>query len=360
MINMKEKNVYEGEVKFKRILDEKGKAKGKVSIDDNLLKKMYEMMVLTRTYDEKAIKLQRQGRMGTYAPVRGQEAVGTGAIHAIMDKDWVLPTYREPQPYFGKGVPLSKLYLYWMGSEEGMNLPEDSNAFPFVIPIATHLPHAGGIALSLKRSGEEQVLLAFVGDGGTSEGDFHEGLNFAGVWNLPLVVVIVNNGWAISVPRSKQSASDTLAQKGLAYGIPSVQVDGNDVLAVYEVVSKAVEEARKGKGPRLIEALTYRMEMHTTSDDPTRYREEEEVSKWQKLDPIDRMRKYLKSKKIWDKDYEEKIKSDFKEKVSEAVKEAESIEADPKDMFRYVWAEMTDDLGEQMEEMEALEGGDGE
>ncbi len=359
MITMERKKVFKGDVDRLRILDENGKAASKLKIKNDLLKRMYELMVLTRTFDDKAVKLQRQGRMGTYAPSLGQEAVGVGAVLATKSDDWVLPSYREPQVYLGKGVPLSKLYMYWMGKEEGMQFPEDARAFPFAVPIATHIPHAAGIAFALKKKGKGQVLVTFVGDGGTSEGDFHEGLNFAGVWNLPLITIIVNNGWAISLPREEQSSSNTLAQKGLSYGIPSVQVDGNDVIAMHKAVSDALEHARKGEGPTVIEAVTYRMSMHTTADDPTRYRSEEEVSKWKKYDPIDRMRKYLKSKKIWNADYEKKVISDAENEVRSAVEEAESQRSDPKDMFKFVWAEMTDDLKNQMEKMESFYGGGG-
>lgn len=345
-------------MEYLQILDEKGKPDKKLEpkYPDEKLKRMYELMVLTRAFDTKAVNLQRQGRMGTYAPVLGQEAVGVGAALALRDEDWTIPTYREPQVYYIKGVPMEMLYMYWRGSEDGMNFPEGANVFPFAVPIGTHLPHAAGIGLALKRAKKKQVVMAFIGDGGTSEGDFHEALNFAGVWKIPLVVIIVNNGWAISLPRNEQSASKTLAQKGLAYGIPGIQVDGNDVLAVHKAVGDAVENARKGYGPRIVEAVTFRMSMHTTADDPTKYRSEKEVDEWGKRDPIERFRAYLKSKKLWDKAYEDDLQEKSKAQVDKAVEIAESWKADPHDMFRFVWAEMTDDLKQQMEEMERYHG----
>ncbi len=355
------KKVFEGDVDYLQILDEKGNVDNKrePKLPPAMLKRMYELMVLTRAYDEKAVKLQRQGRMGTYAPVLGQEAVGVGTGLALRKEDWALPTYREPQIYYIKGIPLEMMYMYWRGIEEGMRFPEGSNVFPFAVPIATHLPHAVGMAFALKRAKKKQVMLTCVGDGGTSEGDFHEALNFAGVWKVPIVFVIVNNHWAISVPRKEQSASTTLAQKGHAYNIPCLQVDGNDVLAVHSAVSKSMEDARKGRGPRVIEAVTYRMSMHTTADDPTRYRAEKEVEEWKKKDPIDRFRKYLQKKKLWTKSYEAKLLQRISEEVEVAVKKAEAWQGKPRDMFSYVWAEMTDDLKEQMAEMEKLYGLEG-
>jgi pyruvate dehydrogenase E1 component alpha subunit len=353
---MPRKKVFEGAVDHLQILDENGKVDKKLEpkLKPDLLRRMYELMVFTRTYDEKAVKLQRQGRMGTYAPILGQEAVGVGAGLALQKQDWALPTYRETQVYYMRGVPLEKIFMYWKGIEEGMKYPEDANVFPFAIPIASHLPHAVGIAYALKQRKKKQVLLTFIGDGGTSEGDFHEALNFAGVWQIPIVFVIVNNGWAISVPRKKQTASKTLAQKGLAYNIPAIQVDGNDVLAVYSAVREAVEAARSGKGPRIVEAVTYRMSMHTTADDPTKYRNEEELEYWRKRDPIDRFRKYLKKKKILSAVYENKVKEEISKEVEEAVSKMEAHKSDPREMFRYVWAQMTEDLEEQMMEMERL------
>jgi pyruvate dehydrogenase E1 component alpha subunit len=356
---MARKKVYEGSVDYLQILDEKGVVDRKLEpkLPPSLLRAIFELMLFTRAYDDKSVKLQRQGRMGTYAPILGQEAVASAAALAMGKDDWVLPTYRETQAYIARGVPLEKIFMYWKGIEEGMNFPEGTNSFPFAIPIGTHLPHAVGIAFALKKAGKKQAMLTFVGDGGTSQGDFHESLNFAGVWQVPLVVVIVNNQWAISVPRSSQSASATLAQKGLGDGIASMQVDGNDALAVYKAVSDALANARSGKGPTVIEAVTYRMSMHTTADDPTKYRTDKEVNAWKARDPIDRFRKYMQRKKLWTKPYETRLLARMAKDIDDAVAKMEAYKGDPHDMFKYVWSMDTDNLKEQTAEMERFFGG---
>lgn len=353
---MSRKTVFKGSVDYLQILDEKGNIDKSHDprLKTDLLKQMFEWMLYTRMFDDKCVKLQRQGRMGTYAPILGQEAVGVGAALALKKQDWALPTYRETQVYIMRGVPLEKIMMYWIGIEEGLNFPKDANVFPFAVPIATHLPHAVGIAFALKRKKKKQVMLTFIGDGGTSEGDFHEALNFAGVWQAPIVFVIDNNQWAISVPRSQQTVSRTLAQKSLAYKIPSIQVDGNDVLAVFKAVRQAIENARSGKGPQVVEAVTYRMSMHTTADDPTKYRSKKEVEQWKKKDPIDRFRAYLKKKKIWTKSYEKKLTERISKEVEDAVKKAESYKSAPQEMFKYVWQQETENLKEQKAEMERV------
>jgi len=353
---MVRKTVFKGSVDYLQILDEKGNIDKKEDpkLKTDLLKSMFEWMLYTRAYDEKAVKLQRQGRMGTYGPVLGQEAIGVGAALALKPQDWACPTYREGQVLLIKGVPLENVYMYWKGNEDGMKPFKEHNCFPFAVPIASHLPQTIGIAYALKQKKKNAVMLSFVGDGGTSEGDFHEALTFAGVWKLPVVFLISNNGWAISLPRKKQTASATLAQKGLGYGAECIQVDGNDVLAVHNAVKDALERARKDNVPQVIEAITYRMSMHTTADDPTKYRSEKELAEWKKKDPIDRMRAYLKKKKIWTKAYEDKVMKQIDKKVEDAVSKMEAFKPDPHDMFKYVWAEMPEDLQEQMKEMEQI------
>ncbi len=352
------KKVYEGRVDYVQILDENGKVDKKLEpkLSPELLKKMLESMLRTRAADDKSVKLQRQGRLGTYAPILGQEAVGVGAALAMDKDDWALPTYRETQVYTLRGVPLEKPFMYWKGIEEGMNFPDSSNCYPFAIPIGTHFLHAAGIGLALRRKGKKQAIVTFIGDGGTSEGDFHEGLNFAGVWQAPVVFVICNNQWAISVPRSEQTHSKTLAQKALAYDIPTVQVDGNDILAVHKAVSEALARARSGGGPQVIEAVTYRMSMHTTADDPTKYRSEKEVEQWRRRDPIDRFRKYLVSKKLWSKKYEDQLMERVTKEVEAAVAAMEAFKTDPHEMFKFVYSEMSDDQKEQMAEMDRIYG----
>jgi pyruvate dehydrogenase E1 component alpha subunit len=353
---MVRKTVFKGSVDYLQILDEKGNIDKTQDpkLKTDMLKSMFEWMLYTRAYDIKAVNLQRQGRMGTYGPVLGQEELGVGAALALKKQDWACPTYREGQVLLIQGVPLENIYLIWKGNEIGMKAFKENNCYPFAVPIASHLPQTVGIAYALKQKKKNAVMLSFVGDGGTSEGDFHEALTFAGVWKLPIVFLISNNGWAISYPRKKQTASATLAQKGLAYGLDCIQVDGNDVLAVHKAVKEAVEKARKENIPQVIEAVTYRMSMHTTADDPTKYRTEKELNEWKKKDPIDRFRIYLKKKKIWTKSFEEKINKQINKKIEDAVKKMESFKPDPRNMFRYVWEQETENLKEQMAEMERV------
>jgi pyruvate dehydrogenase E1 component alpha subunit len=351
---MVRKTVFQGKVDYLQILDELGNVDKLLEPKNkpDLLKHMFEWMLLTRMFDDKCIKLQRQGRLGTYGPMLGMEAIGVGAGLALQKEDWALPTYRELSVYLIKGVPMQNIMMYWKGIDDGLKFPEGTNVFPFSITIGSHIPQAAGMAFALKKAGKKQAIVTFIGDGGTSQGDFHEGLNFASVWKAPLVQIIANNQWAISLPRSKQTMSETLAQKAIAYGIPCIQVDGNDILAVHKAVSEALDAARNGKGPQLIEAISYRMTMHTTADDPTKYQDPKEVALWKSRDPIDRFRKYLQKKKLWTKKYEEKTIAWITQEIEEAVKKMEAYKTDPKEMFKYTWSQMTKDQSEQMIEME--------
>lgn len=347
------KRVYEGSVDYLQILDKDGKVDKSLEpkIPPETLDSMYRNMVIARAWDRKNIALQRTGRMYTYAPLEGQEAIAIGATLAADPKDWLFPTYREAGiVYHMRGYPLYRSTLVWMGVEEGLKIGKQFRCFPLAIPISTQLPHAVGAAYALRAIGEKVATIAFCGDGGTSEGDFHDGMNFAGVWNTPTVFIISNNQYAISVPRNMQTKSETLAQKALAYGFKGLQVDGNDILAVYKSVKEAADSARAGKGPSAIEFLTYRMGPHTTSDDPKKYRTEEEVAQWRDRDPIKRFAIYLKSMGIWDPGYEEKVLADASRIVEEAVVAAESFKADPKDIFRYNYARMPPELKKQMDE----------
>jgi pyruvate dehydrogenase E1 component alpha subunit len=330
----------------------------KPSITDSQLREIYELMVLCREFDNIAVNLQREGRIGTYASIKGQEAAQIGSAIALQGSDWIFPSFRESASYIAKGMPLELLYEYWGGDERGNKIPEDINAFVVAIPVGTHIPHAVGFAWAAKMKKKESVVLVYFGDGATSEGDFHEGLNFAGVFKIPIVFLCQNNQWAISVPLKRQTASKTLAQKALAYGFEGIQVDGNDVFAVYKATKEALEKARLGRGPTLIECFTYRMSDHTTSDDASRYRSNEEVVEWSKRDPIDRLRKYMKSINLWNEEYEQKIKIEASEKVNKAVEKAESV--DPPeflDMFQWSYATMTPQLKEQYNKAkESLEG----
>ncbi|MFP4349243.1 MAG: pyruvate dehydrogenase (acetyl-transferring) E1 component subunit alpha [Desulfococcaceae bacterium] len=326
-------------------------------ISDDLLVKMHRTMLLTRRFDERMLKLQRQGKMGTFGPIKGQEAAQIGAAAVLKEKDWLAPSFREMAAEVWRGKSMEDILLVYAGFNEGGLIPEESHTLPVCIPVATQIPHAAGLAYAVKFKKEENVVMVFHGDGATSEGDFHEGLNFAAVFQTPTVFVCQNNQWAISIPRSKQTYSKTLAQKALAYGMPGIQVDGNDVLAVYSAAKDAVERARSGDGPTLIECATYRMSVHTTADDPSKYRDEEEVKEWEKRDPITRFQKYLKEKDLLsDEDIdnlEAEIKSDIKEVVQSWEEKMEDL-GDPTDMFTYQYAELPPHLVAQKEEFEAM------
>ena len=349
------KDVFQGKVSHLEVLDKDGKADEFLDpkLPQELLLKMYIAMVLARTFDDKALKLQRQGRMFTYAPLLGQEAAQIGSAAALQDSDWMFPSYRENGSYIYRGMPMKNLYVYWMGAERGMQLPADQNNYTLLIPIATQILHCVGAAWAAKIKGDKIATLVYFGDGATSEGDFHCGMNFAGVFKLPAVFFCQNNQWAISVPRKKQSASVTLAQKALAYGFEGVQVDGNDVLAVYRATKAALDKAREGGGPTLIEAITYRMGAHTTADDPTKYRNDDEVKYWQERDPIKRFNTYLKNKGYWNDELEQQAIARTKEEVEKAVDEAEALAAkvDPEEMFHFVYSSIYPHIKEEMDEL---------
>jgi pyruvate dehydrogenase E1 component alpha subunit len=345
--------VYEGSIDYLQILDKDGNVDKSLepNLPKDVLERMYRNMVVIRAWDRKCVALQRTGRMYTYAPVEGQEAIGIGAVIAASEKDWLFPTYREAgATYYTRGYPLYLSTLMWMGVEEGLKIDKKYRCFPYAIPIATQLPHAVGAAFALRAKGEKAATLVFCGDGATSEGDFHDALNFAGVLNTPCVFIIVNNQYAISVPRKMQTKSETLAQKALAYGLKGLQVDGNDILAIYKSVKEAADSARAGKGPVVLELVTYRMGPHTTSDDPKRYRNEEEMAYWRERDPIKRFQIYLKNKGIWSEDYEKKLAAQAASMVEAAVVQAEAFKQDPKDIFRYTYANMPKELQKQMKE----------
>ncbi|HSE93379.1 MAG TPA: pyruvate dehydrogenase (acetyl-transferring) E1 component subunit alpha, partial [Methylomirabilota bacterium] len=257
------------------------------------LKAIYRAMLLGRRLDERMVRLQRQGRIGTFAPIKGQEASQIGSVWTLRPTDWMVPSFRETAAMLRRGWPIEKLLLFFAGYLEGGRPAPEQRDLPVTIPVATQLPHAVGLAYAAQYRGDDVVVMAYFGDGATSEGDFHEALNFAGVWHVPVVFVCQNNQWAISVPLKKQTHSRTLAQKALAYGLPGIQADGNDVLAVYAASREAVDRARAGDGPTLIECVTYRLGMHTTADDPTKYRTEEEVRAWERKDPLTRFAAYL-------------------------------------------------------------------
>ena len=347
------KTLAKFEVKYLQILNEKGVADKKLlpKLTKQQQLKMYELMVVSRRFDEKALSLQRQGRIGTYASIRGQEAAQVGPAFAMEKNDWLFPAFREAAAYIARGHPMHMIYQYWGGDERGEQIPKDQNNFTVSIPVGSHLVHAVGAAMAAKHLNKKTAALVFFGDGATSEGDFHEALNFAGVFKAPAVFVCQNNQWAISVPVKRQTESETIAQKAVAYGFEGARVDGNDIFAVYKAVSEALKKAKQGKGPTLIECFTYRMGDHTTSDDSSKYRDRKEVEEWKKSDPTERFRKYLVSRKMWNEKLEKQLLKSAEEQVEEAVKKYESAPAPkPEDMFTFMFAEMPWNLRQQMEE----------
>jgi len=322
---------------------------------EDLLLELHRCMLLARRFDERMLSLQRQGRIGTFGPIKGQEASQIGAVAALEENDWFVPSFRETGAEIWRGKKLVNILLAYGGFNEGGALPEGSTNLPVSIPVATQLLHAVGIAYALKYREQDRVVMVFFGDGATSEGDFHEALNFAAVFQTPAVFVCQNNQWAISTPRSRQTRSETLAQKALAYGVAGIQVDGNDLPAVYAAAVEAVGRARDGKGPTLIECITYRISVHTTADDPKRYRKDEEVEKWEKRDPVHRFQKYLKDKNVLSDEKIESLEEDIKAQIKAAVKEyeqaAEELD-DPLDMFKHVFEDLPVYLNEQKDELE--------
>ncbi|MES3161246.1 MAG: pyruvate dehydrogenase (acetyl-transferring) E1 component subunit alpha [Halorubrum sp.] len=343
-----------------RVLDEDGEVVGDVpDLDDETLVDMYRQMRLARHFDGRAVSLQRQGRMGTYPPLSGQEGAQIGSAFALAEDDWIVPSYREHGAAVVRGVPLKKTLLYWMGHEDGNRVPEDANVFPVAVPIASQVPHATGAGWASKLQGNDDVFLCYFGDGATSEGDFHEGMNFAGVFDTPTVFFCNNNQWAISVPRERQTKSATLAQKAQAYGFEGVQVDGMDPLAVYSVTAAAVEKARnppEGRlRPTMIEAVQYRFGAHTTADDPTVYREDDEVERWKQKDPIPRLESYLRSEGILDDDRVAEVKASVEQEVADAIDAAESVpRPDPRELFEHAYEELPPELEAQYERFAAL------
>jgi pyruvate dehydrogenase E1 component alpha subunit len=344
------------------ILDEEGNSDDalKPDLTDDQVKRLYELMVLTRAFDNLALKLQREGRIGTYPSSRGQEATQVASAYALEESDWLFPAFREAGAYITRGWPLEMQYQYWAGDERGSKLPESSRIFTISIPVGTQIPHAVGFAWAAKLKGDKIAVLAYLGDGATSEGDAHEGMNFAGVFKVPVVVLCQNNQWAISVPRSRQTAAKTLAQRAFSYGFEGLQVDGNDVFAVYKATKEALDKARSGNGPTLIECVTYRMGDHTTSDDAQRYRTSRELEEWTKRDPIERLRKYMKKNSIWSNDYENKVQAEASEKVRVAAERFESVKPpEVEGLFAWTYAEFPPNLKKEYEDLvRSIRGGD--
>jgi pyruvate dehydrogenase E1 component alpha subunit len=343
-------DAYSTDIKLIQVMDTDGKIDDSLlpkNINDDKILEMYRMMLYARNFDAKVLSLQRQGRAVTYAPLIGEEATQIGSAMAMRSNDIFVPSFRQHAVFIARGMPLDLIFLYWRGYEEGNIIPQNVKGYPVIVPVSTQLPHASGIAFAQKYLKTGSAVVTYVGDGGTSEGDFYETMNFAGVWDAPLVLIIENNQWAISVPRSKQTMAQTLAQKAIAAGINAVQVDGNDVLAVYKATQDAITKSQSG--PTVIECVTYRMSLHTTADDPTKYRSDSEVEAWKVKDPILRVRKYLASKGIIDEKIDKEIIEAQTAEIDAAVEKAEQFKPDPSAMFTNVYSFMPQVLQNELD-----------
>lgn len=310
----------------------------------------FKTMLMARRFDERRLKLQRSGRIGTFAPVNGQEAAQVGTIAAIGKDDWFVPSYRETAANIWRGADLAGMLVFDAGYNEGIDIPKDAKDLPNAVPVGTQMLQAVGIGYAARLAGGDEVVMTYFGDGATSQGDFHEAMNFAEVFSAPVIFVCQNNGYAISVPRERQTKSKTIAQKAIAYGMHGIQVDGNDIFACYVAASEAVRRAREKSEPTLVECLTYRLEMHTTADDPTRYREDEEVEKWQDRDPLKRFDTYLRDRSMLDDSQLEEMEKEIEETIDKAWRDAEArIEkaAGAETMFQHIYAEPISELERQ-------------
>lgn len=337
-----------------RFVSESGGRLAELPLGAEELVHAYRAMRRARHFDDRAVTLQRQGRLGVYPLFRGQEAAQVGAALALSPGDWLVPTYRETAAAITHGMPLSTALLYWRAHPAGWSFPTDLRILPFYVPIATQLPHAVGLAHASALRREESVVLAFVGDGGTSEGDAHEALNFAAVFMAPIVFVVQNNGWAISVPTERQMRNTRIADRAAGYGMPGVRVDGNDLVAMLHVMREAVGRARSGGGPTLVEAMTYRLAPHTTSDDPSRYRDDGQTDERERAEPVSRLRSLLTSEGAWSEAAEEELLDELRVEFDAAVAQADAVpEPAPGSIVEHVFAAMGPD---QQRAREALGG----
>lgn len=323
--------------------------------DLELVEKFYRQMARARYLDDRFMVLYKQNKMGTYPQFGGQEASQVGSVSALQDGDYLAPMYRNTCAALTFGWSMQQAIMYWRGHPEGWRIPENLNMLPIIIDIAAQFPHAAGAAMGLKLKGEKNVVMSYIGEGGTSQGDFHVGVNWASAVGAPAVFIIENNGWAISVPRAVQSRADYLYKRAEGYGIPGRLVDGNDVLAVYHTAKEAVERARNGDGPTLIEQITYRIRPHTTGDDPKAYRTDEETQEWiEKRDPIQRVKKFLESKKAWNDDREAAMRAEIESEFAAALEAADQYAApDPRALLEYVMVNPTRQLEAQQQVLDA-------
>jgi pyruvate dehydrogenase E1 component alpha subunit len=344
------------EDKMLQVIDNNGKVISKElmpQLSDDEMLKLYKDMLFVRTLDHMIVSYQRQGRVYTYPPNYGQEAIGVAAGSVLRHEDWLVPAFRELGAWLAKGATVKEVFMFNMGFEEGTKFAGANHMLPSSVPIASQLLHASGIGYAIKYQKKDEVAMAFVGDGGTSEGDFHEALNFAGVWKVPVIFVVQNNQYAISVPVKMQTASVNMAIKSKAYGIKGIKVDGNDIFTMLTAFRYAHEYARKEQQAVLIEAVTYRKGAHTTSDDPTKYRTTDEEKEWDKKDPLRRMRLFLEKKKLWSDDQEKKLVDEYEKEIDRQFIETEQTVQYPlEDVFKYTYAEMPQELRDQQIEHE--------
>ena len=313
---------------------------------------LYRQMRRARQFDERGWVLYRQGRLGVFPPFGGMEASQCGTAAALSKNDWLFPTYRDTGAALTLGLPIARTLAYWRTSPHGWAMPADLKVLPFYIPIATQYPQAVGAALAEKRKGTRNVAMAFIGDGGSSEGDFHEALNFAGALNAPCIFILQNNGWAISVPTATQTKATNLSKRADGYGIPGVRVDGNDVLATWHVTNQAVESARQGEGPTLIETVTYRVKAHTVADDPSRYRTEDEAKKWLEKDPVTRLEQHLLAEGLLTEESHAALLKEVAEEFEAALVEADAYpDPTPAEILDHVFAAPTPQLLRQRAEL---------
>ncbi len=351
---MPKKTLHHFSIERLNILDPEGVLlEADFPIQPKLLRHMFVQMLTLREFDVKAISLQRQGRMGTYASAAGQEAIHIGSAAALREEDWAVPCFREQGVYLYRGIPAKTLFVFFMGSEEGNRIPREQRTLPYCVPCATQILHAVGIGQAAKIRGESLGVVTYFGDGATSEGDFHEGLNWAAVTQSPVVFLCQNNQFAISTPPHLQYHGKTLAQQALAYGMPGLQVDGNDILAVYQATTEALQRARDGGGPTLLECMTYRMQAHTTADDPGRYRIDSETQIWRAKDPINRLERFLLHRGILQPGEKDVLITAIRQELKNESEAAEAIctRMSPDEMFNYLYHQLPPALKQQRDEV---------